>query len=83
MTDQPTNTDVLGCLSILDDLTGILHGKGGVEKIVYGLDIVNRIAQDVALATGAVPGLQPIAGAAGVASAVIGTIEVTLGNTQT
>lgn len=69
MSDTPVaGNDILGALSIIDDLTGILHGKGGFHKISLGLDIIEKIAADVAEVTALIPGGQPIAAAAGVAS---------------
>lgn len=38
------NTTQLGGLSLLDDLNGLIHGKGGVQKISPALDIVEQIA---------------------------------------
>lgn len=68
-------TDILGALSILDDLTGILHGKGGLNKVALGLDIIEKIAGDIAQVTAFIPGAQPIAVAAGLAAKIAGAAE--------
>lgn len=74
-TTTPTVVDQLGALSILDDLNGLLHGKGGPHKIGLGLDIVSRIAGDVAEVAALVPGAQPIAAAAAAASEGAAALE--------
>lgn len=43
-TSSTGQTTQLGGLSLLDDLNGLIHGKGGVHKIAPALDIVEQIA---------------------------------------
>lgn len=70
----PTDEQLAGAhrrlegLSVLDDLTGLLHGKGGLHKIPLALDIVEQIA-------GAVGALVPGVGKA-VAAGIVEAAEM-------
>lgn len=61
------NTTQMQGLSVIDDLNGLIHGKGGVHKIAPALDIVEQIAMLIARLF---PSTAAVAGGVGLAAEI-------------
>jgi hypothetical protein len=77
----PSSDDKLEALSIIDDITGLVHGKGGPEKARLAIDLVKNGAGDLAEILALVPGGQLAAAIAGTVAAGAAALEGAVAST--
>lgn len=78
MTDPsnaPAPSTTVSALSVINDLESAIHGKAGPDRAAAALDLVSRIAAEVAEISVLVPGGQAVAAIAGTVAAGAAALE--------